>query len=62
MISELNLNWPDTKRKYPKDSKLEIRHPYDKNNYKSKYMDLCFFDSVRGVWVYISTLPRLEII
>jgi len=51
----INVNgvmWPDTGRKYPVGSVLEIHNLHD------KWLDLMWFNGNIGLWEYVSTLPN----
>jgi len=47
-----NEYWPNTKRTFPENAKLEVRVVH------SKWQDLCWYDSTRDCYVYLSTLPK----
>jgi hypothetical protein len=51
----LGLNWPDTGRKSPERALLSIRRVH------AGFMDLCWWDETRKLWVYLSTLKDIEI-
>jgi len=55
MINALNLEWPDTGRKWPEGAKLEIRHVH------AKWQDLAYWSdrpAPQDGWIYLSTLPN----
>ncbi len=57
IILACGKQWQSTGRKIPEGVKLEIRCPYNTHKHTSPWQDLCWYNEVRDVWVYVATLP-----
>jgi len=51
-------SWPYTGRKVPEGVQLSVRFPCDNKGKTSSWKDLCWYNSTRDIWIYLSTLPK----
>ena len=51
-IEAFGIKWPFTKRTAPEGAKLAV------HNMHEPWLDLLWWNEAKGVWIYLSTIPK----